>query len=189
MSHLVATPRTRVLAIAVLAALGACKPDANGTPVDRKARIAADQARRGITQQRAAAAARRFAPTAVSNDGSRKFDSDLPYTPQLGYLVRGTDLLLFLPCGERQDYFLVAPPAVLARVKQYYRFMTKRPYIPVYLKLNSRLIEDTITVANVTYKRIVDAKDFSGDSLGTPRCPRPMPGEVMDRIRKYEPDL
>lgn len=189
MSPFATTSRTRVIAVAVLAALSACKPSADGGVVDRKAQIAADQARRGITQRRAAAMARMFAPKAVSDREARVFKSDQPYKPRVGYLVRGTDLLLFLPCGERQDYFLVSTPAVIARVKQYYRFMTQRPYIPVYLELNSRFIEDTITVANVTYKHIVDAKDFTGDSLGAPRCPRPMPGEVMDRVRKYEPDL
>jgi hypothetical protein len=157
--------------------------------VDRKAQVAADQSRRGITQRRAAAAARMFAPTLVPEKGPRVVKSDLPFTDHYGHLVRGTDLLLFMPCGDDNDYFLVAPPPVLARIRQFYRFATRRPYIPVYMDLDSRLVSDTITVGNNTFQRIADVKDFNGESAGTPKCARPAPGEVMDRLRKYEPNL
>ena len=181
--------RTRVLTLALVGVFGACAPTADGGPVNRKAEVAADQARKGITQRRAAAAARMFAPTAVPEKGPRVVTSDLPFKDHYGYLVRGTDLLLFMPCGDNADYFLVAPPPVLARIRQFYRFATRRPYIPVYMDLESRLVRDTITVANNTFERIVDVKDFNAESADAPKCGRPGPGQVMDRLRKYEPNL
>ncbi|MEO7964391.1 MAG: hypothetical protein ABIT38_10860 [Gemmatimonadaceae bacterium] len=180
---------TRLATLALVLAIGACKPTAGGGVVDRKAQVAADQSRKGITQRRAASAARMFAPSAVAERGPRVIESDRPFVNRPGYLLRGTDLLLFLPCENHQDYFLVAPPPVLARVRQFYRFATRRPYIPVYMELKSRLIDDTITVASTTYTRIADTREFNGELLGPPKCTRPTAGEIMDRLRKYEPDL
>lgn len=178
-----------VLWAALTAVLGGCGSRGENAPLDVKGRQELARNRRGSNQQAAAAMQRRYAPQLLSEKGPRNFASTAPYATHVGYLVRGTDMMLFMPCGEKDDYFLFAPPAVLARVKQYYRFMTRRPYVPVYMELTSRLVVDTLTVGSVTYKRIADAKDFTSDSLGAPKCARPAPGEVMDRVRRYEPDL
>ena len=183
------SPLSGFLALATLVAAGACTPTAEGGPVDNKARAAEGAARKGITQRRAASNARMFAPSALSGSGPRTFAANSPFERHGGYLVRGTDLLLFIPCGDAKEYYVVGPPAVLARVRQFYRFATRRPYIPVYIDIQSRLVKDTLTVGDKTFDHLVEVKDFRSDSLGTPKCPRPTPGQVLDRLRKFEPNL
>ena len=157
--------------------------------MDSKARAAEGAARKGISQRRAASNRRMFAPTALAERGPRRYKSTLPFERHSGYLVRGTDLLLFIPCRDAKEYYVVGPPAALARLRQFYRFATRRPYIPVYVEVKSRLVNDTLTVGDNTFENLLEVNDFHSDSLGAPKCARPTPGQVLDRLRKFEPNI
>jgi hypothetical protein len=146
-----------VAMVGLLVGVG-CTPSADGQgPIDKTARRAATRQKMG-SSQRAAANARNRAASVFA--GGRHGNDTLPLTfvPQYGYMIRGTDELVFRPCADTNSYFMIAGPGVGAQLGQMYRFSASKMYSPVYVHLQTSLSEDTITVGYNHYTRIARVK-------------------------------
>lgn len=165
--------------------IGACAPTAEGTAESRQER------RQRVAQRRGTAiSARQNAQRAAQSDiagggagGGRAVE--IPFERKSGWLVKGTDLLLFLPCGEGDDYLVTGPGPALARLNQRYKFEQPRPYTAMYIELNVRLLQDTTTVGDNTFTRVADVEQLFPAADTPPACRRPTQSRVVEIINKY----
>jgi hypothetical protein len=147
-----------------------CTPTADGAGVDKKA----------LKRQRKAAAgggapAKKKGRSLRGTVGNRvKLDSalDKPFADRQGYIVRGTDILMFHPCGDNQSYFVVAGGAAMQRIAQRYKFSASAPYVPMYVTLQVRFMEDSVSSGEFVFTRIADVNDVVQED-GSPKACRP----------------
>lgn len=178
--------RLREAALLLMAGsvIGACAPTAEGTAESRQARRQRVAQRRGVAITAKQNAQRAAQSDMVGGAGGRRA-IEVPFQRRSGWLVKGTDLLLFLPCGEGEDYLVTGPGPALARINQRYKFEQPRPYTAMYVELNVRLLHDTTTVGGNTFTRVADTEQLFPAADTPPACRRPTQSRVVEIINRY----
>lgn len=103
-----------------------------------------------------------------------------------GYIMKGTDMLIFWPCGKSGYYFIVPSPIANARIAQDYKFATKRPYATMYAELKLRYVEDSITRGNRHYARYAQVMEYTQRSRRDAACRAPRTQVVSDEMQRLE---
>lgn len=166
--------------------IGACAPTADGKAESRRERRQRVAQRRGTkiaVKQNAQREAQRDFAAGSAEGGTRAVP--IPFERRTGWIVKGTDLLLFLPCGEGDDYLVKGPGPALTRLNQRYKFEQPRPYTAMYVELNVRLLHDTTTVGGNTFTRVADMEQIFPATDAPPACRRPRQSRVVEIINRY----
>lgn len=174
-----------VIALGLLFTTTACMPTADGVKVSKKAKRQAKGAKSGRNPN-AAMARRAMAGLATGNAG--RIDSSaasVPIQRKAGWVVKGTDLMLFHPCGDPKGYFVMANGQVMARIAQRYKFSVPRPYAPLYVDLKVRLVNDTITVGTNHFTRVANVSEILSDEARTRACAAPTRSETMQGLSSF----
>lgn len=103
-----------------------------------------------------------------------------------GYIMKGTDMLVFWPCGKSGYYYLMPSPVANVRIAQDYKFATKRPYATMYAELKLRYVEDTITRGNRHYERYAQVMEYTQRSRRDATCRAPKTQVVSDEMQRLE---
>lgn len=109
-----------------------------------------------------------------------------------GYIMKGTDMLVFWPCGKEGYYFIVPSPLANARIAQDYKFSTKRPYATMYAELKLRYVDDTISRGHLRFDRYAQVLEYTQRSRREATCKAPRTEVVsneMERLEKFKVDV
>lgn len=164
------------LSLSLLLLAQGCTPTADGAGVDKKALRKA--AKKASATGGGGGKKKRRLVTASGNRVTGDSAVVVPYTRKSGYVVRGTDVLMFHPCGDTKSYFVVAGGPAMQRIAQRYKFTAQRPYQPVYLSLQVRFLNDTVTSGDFTFTRVADVEDVVQED-GSPKLCGPPTREAL----------
>ncbi len=103
-----------------------------------------------------------------------------------GYIMKGTDMLVFWPCGKTGYYFMIPSPIANARIAQDYKFSTKRPYATMYAELKLRYVDDTVTRGNRHYERYAQVMEYTQRSRREATCRAPKTQQISDEMQRLE---
>lgn len=105
--------------------------------------------------------------------------SEAPFVPMSGYFVRGSDEASFLTCGTRRVHLARMSAGAAARMVQSYRFRAPRLLAPVYFEVRARVVEDTVTVGEHTYRSVIEIQDADVKEALEPQCAAPPSGSLV----------
>lgn len=162
-----------LLLASVIVASTACKPTAAGGPVDRAAKKRDRSARRGVGARRQAAVAARTGGSLAAGYANAPRGTRGELLPREGYIVKGTDLLTFWPCGENDYFYVRTPQGIAVRIAQQYKFQSPRFYSPMFAQVKLREVSDTITVGAVEFTRVAEIMDFTPSERPATGCKAP----------------
>jgi hypothetical protein len=182
----VLTVNALLVALLVVGAQG-CMPSADGAGQPNKPKGKGGR-KGGATGRRAGAGPGAMAMQGgmPGGPGAMRPGSMAGLETASGYIMKGTDMLIFWPCGKSGYYFMVPSPLLISRIAQDYKFATKRPYATMYAELKVRYVDDSISRGTRSYSRYVQVMEYVQRSRRDATCPAPKTQLVSDEMNRLE---
>jgi hypothetical protein len=153
------------LTLSLILLVQGCMPSADGANVNMKALKAANKKAAGGGKKKG-----RKIQSAAGNRGAEDTTAKIPFVRKTGYVIRGTDVMMFHPCGDTTSYFVVAGGAAMQRIAQRYKFSVGHPYVPMYIDLQLRFLHDTVSSGDYVFTRVADVKDVYQEAGKPKEC-------------------